>query len=213
MPGQTIELSDVIAAAMDARLQGVFTAMPGSVQKYYPSNQSVDVQPLVQQGYVAQGGARATERTPMVTSVPVVFPGSGGYSMTWPIQVGATGLLIFCNCSIDKWLQVGSEVDPGDDRRHCIADAVFIPGLRPFSSPIGGNNGAPTDAMVIAGPLVKIGDDNAASLGTKSDLSNLKSAISGAAVVAGDGGAAFKANILAALGAGWPAGTSKAFGT
>jgi hypothetical protein len=42
----------------------------------------------------------------------------------------------------------------------------------------------------------------------KSDLDTLKAAISGAAVVAGDGGAAFKANILAALAA-WPVGAQK----
>jgi phage gp45-like len=41
-----------------------------------------------------------------------------------------------------------------------------------------------------------------------SDLATLKSAISGAAVVAGDGGAAFKANILAALST-WPVGATK----
>lgn len=47
----------------------------------------------------------------------------------------------------------------------------------------------------------------AAFLATKADLDDLKDAISGAATVAGDGGAAFKANVLAAL-AGWPAGTT-----
>lgn len=45
-------------------------------------------------------------------------------------------------------------------------------------------------------------------LGTVVDLTTLKSAIQGAAVVANDGGAAFKANLLAAL-ASWPTGTTK----
>lgn len=47
----------------------------------------------------------------------------------------------------------------------------------------------------------------AAPLATKADLTTLKSAISGAAVVAGDGGAAFKANLIAALSS-WPVGTT-----
>ncbi|MBA2718937.1 MAG: hypothetical protein H0U52_06820 [Chloroflexi bacterium] len=46
-------------------------------------------------------------------------------------------------------------------------------------------------------------------LATKADLAALKAAITGAATVANDGGAAFKANILAALGAAWPVGTTK----
>lgn len=45
-------------------------------------------------------------------------------------------------------------------------------------------------------------------LGTVPDLATLKDAIAGAAVVAGDGGAAFKANLLAAL-SNWPTGTTK----
>lgn len=43
-------------------------------------------------------------------------------------------------------------------------------------------------------------------LATKADLDALKSAISSAAVVANDGGATFKANILSALSS-WPVGT------
>ena len=47
----------------------------------------------------------------------------------------------------------------------------------------------------------------AVALATRADLEALLSAISGAAVLAGDGGATFKTNLLAAL-AGWPVGTT-----
>lgn len=49
----------------------------------------------------------------------------------------------------------------------------------------------------------------AKQLAFNDQLTALKAAIAGAAVVAGDGGAALKANILAALGGAWPVGTTK----
>ncbi len=211
MPGQTFELADVFAAAMDARLAGVFTAMPGEVQSYDPISQAVDVQPLVQTGYIGQDGTRATERTPLVPHVPVLFPGAGGFSITWPLKQGNTGLLIFCNCSIDKWLTLGGEVDPEDDRRHCIADAVFIPGLRPFASPLAD---AATDSMVLAGPDVRVGaHDGALPIVVQSALDDFMTALQAAITALGfnplAGALAALQTELQALnaGAGWKANT------
>lgn len=59
---------------------------------------------------------------------------------------------------------------------------------------------------------VRLGSSTASDpVSLKSDLTTLKNAISNAAVVAGDGGAAFKANILAAL-TSWPVGATKVKG-
>ena len=68
--------------------------------------------------------------------VPVCFPGSGGWKVTFPISKGDTGLLIFCSRSIDRWLSEGGSVDPQDDRTHDLSDAVFVPGLTDFAHPI-----------------------------------------------------------------------------
>jgi hypothetical protein len=212
VPGQTVELADVLNAAMDARLQGVFTAMPGTVQSYDATKQAADVQPQVKTGYISEGGDRAVERVPVVPHVPVVFPGSGKFSITWPLQPGDTGLLIFCNCSIDRWLAVGGEVDPADDRRHCIADAVFIPGLRPFSSPV--TPTPATDAMVLSGDDIRIGDASATPLAFNADLAQLVSILGGVTPGPGSGDAAIAA-LQSYLGThlGFPAGTLKAKGT
>lgn len=62
---------------------------------------------------------------------------------------------------------------------------------------------------VIAGSEIKLGSDAAATkVALKTDLDALKAAISGAAVVPNDGGATFKANILAALSS-WPVCSAK----
>ena len=56
------------------------------------------------------------------------FPGAGGYRITFPVAEGDTGLLLFAESSLDKWLVSGGTVDPEDDRRHDLTDAVFLPG-------------------------------------------------------------------------------------
>jgi phage baseplate assembly protein V len=64
--------------------------------------------------------------------------------------------------------------------------------------------------VVIAAPLVELaGNTDAVALASKvaAQLTALKSAISGAVVVPMDGGASFKATLLAAL-ASWPASTA-----
>lgn len=80
----------------------------------------------------------------LVSGAPTLEPPAGsafpsvpsGASLVLPVAKGDTGLLIFCDSSLDVWLARGGLVDPLDDRHHSLSDAVFIPGLRPFSSPI-----------------------------------------------------------------------------
>lgn len=160
---QTPKLEEVIEMAIDERLDQVYTAMPGRVEDYDAQLQSVSVKPLVRYEHIGEDGGRYADSLPVVGGVPVVFPGAGAFSITFPIEPGTTGLLVFANCSLDQWLSLGDEVNPASDRRHSIADAVFIPGLRPFASPIGGDTGTPpsTTAMVLTGSDVRIGGEDA----------------------------------------------------
>jgi hypothetical protein len=70
---------------------------------------------------------------PKIVSVPVVFPRSRYFSLTYPIEKDDTVLLVFTERSMDRWLRSGGTVDPRDPRRHDLTDAVAIPGLYPFS--------------------------------------------------------------------------------
>ncbi len=110
-------------------------------------------------------------------------------------------------------------VFPGGDRGHPLVVAVSDRRHRPTGREAGevtvySHTGARVtllasgDIEVLPAPggEVLVGDSPVA-LATKADLDNLKTAISAAAVVAQDGGAALKANIIAAL-ATWPAGTT-----
>lgn len=163
---QTPTLAEVLGAALDASARGLRVALPARVESYDPATQQVSAQPLVLEGFVGEDGERATERLPVINGVPVVFPGAGGFRVTFPVAVGDTVLLVFSSSSIDRWLALGGEVDPQDDRRHSINDAVAIPGLRDFAHSLAstpstmslGKDGGPT--IEISGTDIQAGGSN-----------------------------------------------------
>lgn len=186
-------LADAIMAAMDARLWRVRVALPGRVDAFDPTTQKADVQPLIMEEYPDEQGNRQVELLPTAVDVPVVYPGSGAFGTTFPLTVGDTGLLVFCSSSIDAWLVNGGQVDPGDNRRHTLSDAVFYPGLRDFGHVIANfdpNNlviNTPTQILLggstASDPVVRVSDLTAL-------ISSLSSVVSTATVTTGPGGCA-----------------------
>jgi len=176
--GLPTSLADVIKRGMRAALSDIHTMIPGRVVRVNTELagaeqriKSVDVQPLIASAYLDETLARQVEALPQIVSVPVAWVGAGGYRMTCPINVGDTGEIRFSEASLDLWLTRGGDVDPGDDRRCHLADAVFSPGLRSFATPW---QSVPTDRMTIgddtglqihvAGQQIRIGSNVPADL-------------------------------------------------
>jgi hypothetical protein len=221
---QTFELADLILSAIEAALLKVFTSRPGRVVSYDATRQTADVQATVRSAYTSEVGDRVSEALPLFRSVPVMFFGGGPYRTTYPVTAGDTCLVLFSDCSNDRWLaQGGTDVDPGDDRHHCLSDGVAIVGLRDFKHSL---KNAPTDRMSIGhdqGATVEI-HPNEVRLGSnaatndvvvQSALDGFMSALSSAITTLGasPAGPALTAlrTALQALNAsaGWKAGTSK----
>lgn len=151
-------LQQIISAALEADRQGLRTWAPAKVVKWDADKQRANCQILVKQVYYDEKGERKTKSWPIVTGVPVEFPGAGGYRITFPISDGntvidgsraaaTTGTLFFSHLSLDKWLSGnGDQVDPEFDHAHALTDAVFYPGLKPFGAPLGN---CPTDHATI----------------------------------------------------------------
>ena len=141
---RTPELAEVIRNAIEAATSETYTAVPAAVVKV--SGRRVDVQPLVDRGYLDEEGVRRTERLPVVPSCPVLWPGGGGFTLTFPLSDGglviegvqqpaSTGMLVISTVSLDAWLaSTGQAVDPGIDHHHALHDGMFVPELRPFGA-------------------------------------------------------------------------------
>lgn len=138
-------------------LYGLRTSLPGKITAYDATKQKASVKPLIKDGHLAEDETRVVKSLPEVHGVPVMFLGPARARTTWPVAVDDLCLVFFTSSSIRRWLQSGGEVDPGDDRRHDINDAIALVGLHNFGDI---PTSAPTDAYVVhcdTGVKAKIG--------------------------------------------------------
>lgn len=145
---------DVVDKALTARLRNTHVALPARIEGYDAATQKARVLPLVKGWKRAPDGTRSAVQLPVISAVPVVFPGAGGFRLTFPVEVGDSVLLVFSDYSLDRWLKEGGAVDPIDERTHNLSDAICIPGLRDFGHPL---TSAPTDGASLGadgGPTI-----------------------------------------------------------
>lgn len=219
---------DVQDYALQQALGNVHTCMPAEVVRVHAGehkNQFVDVLPGLMRTASDEDGNPIDEALPLIPMVPVGYIQGGGFFISVPLAVGDIVTLVFAERSLDQWLEVakkssGRAIDPGDVSTHPLEGAIALPcGPAPRSAllpsvsatdlVIGKDGGA--RIHIKSDGVIHLGDEAGASFVAlaskvateldriKTDLSTLKSAISGAAVLAQDGGATFKTNIMSAL--------------
>lgn len=130
---QTPTLQAILLQAVARAQRGIRQALPARVETYDEATRKVSVQPLLLEAYENGAGERRAEALPVITNVPLVFPGSGTTRVRWPVRAGDTVLLIFSSASLDRWLVRGGMLDPGDDRNHDINDCYALPGVQSFA--------------------------------------------------------------------------------
>lgn len=126
---RTPSLAEVIRESAIAFFDDMHFALPARVERYDNTKQLVDVQPVVKRPFLDEEGVRQVERIPVVPAVPVLFPRFGKFRITFPVSAGDGVLLVFSEQALDVWMSEGGEVDPLDDRRSHLTDAVALPGL------------------------------------------------------------------------------------
>src|SRR5579859_2520696 len=122
-------------------------AFPAVVRAFDPVAQSVDVQPALQIPVPNEDGTGTLVSMAIIPKVPVVYLGGGGFKLVYPLVAGDTVLVVVAERSIDRWCSQGGVLDPQQQRSHHLADAVAIPGLRPFNT----LQSVRTDAIVLGG--------------------------------------------------------------
>lgn len=161
-------LAQAIRANILFELSKVNTCLPGSVEKYDSARRRAHIKPQLQKRL--PGGK--TQSLPVIPGVPVQFllsTSRGG--LRFDLARGDTGLILFAQRSIDEWLAKGGDSDPKDVRRFALSDAIFIPGVQPFT----GNDSAAAGALVIDydGAQIKFKDGKIAIGGPGAELLDL----------------------------------------
>lgn len=160
----TPTLAEILDFAFKENFEAMNFCLPAKVERYDNTLQQVDAQPLLKKKFTDENGIIRSENLPVIPNIPVLFPGSNGFSVTFPVSKGDTVLLVFCDQSLDEWLSQDDTVDPKDNTRNSLTNAFAIVGLRSFKKPLAS---APTDRMTLGkdnGTGINI-DDNEVRLG------------------------------------------------
>ena len=70
---------------------------------------------------------------PVINNVPIIFPASGGGSLTMPVKRGDGCLVVFADRDIKNWLLGVNNARPSSRRQHHMSDAIAIIGLSSFN--------------------------------------------------------------------------------
>ena len=108
-----------INARVDAFAASLNTCLPGIVQSFNQSAQTVVVRPAIQRIFREKGAVDL----PDLVDVPVKFPRGGGFVLTFPISKGDECLLSFSQRAIDFWWAKGGVQLPSELRTHDLSDA------------------------------------------------------------------------------------------
>lgn len=172
MSDQPASMAEVLRRSMARALSDVHTCMPAKVVKVTLEGaniKSVDVQPLIQVAHLDETLQRVVETLPVIVNVPIQWFAGGGFRVTVPIKVDDVGTIKFAEAALDTWLSRGGVVDPLDDRRCSLTDAIYSPGLYSFANPL---KSTPNDRMTIgddAGLQIHI-DGGKVKIGSNVDL-------------------------------------------
>lgn len=123
-----------IGQIVNSILLDVHTAMPGQVISFDSATQTIEVQPCLKRKF---NGADEATSLPVLTDVPVVFPGSGDFWVTFDIKADSYVLLIFNERSLDRWIDQGGIVDPAKPRKFALSDCIAIAGILPNPDALG----------------------------------------------------------------------------
>jgi hypothetical protein len=120
--------------AFRAALRGwqaqLWTAIPGIYQGPGSAGgkQTANVQPAIQALVQNEQGVWSPVTMPLCVDCPILFPGGGGFQLTFPLSQGDEGLLVFASRCIDAWWQSGGVQAQAEIRMHDLSDGFFLPG-------------------------------------------------------------------------------------
>lgn len=132
-----------------------------------------------------------------VPGVPISYPGSGSVYIYWPLVAGDTGVAIFSDRALQKWVKSGGSVDPINSRAHDLADAIFFPGVRHSKN----RPTPPASGLTIEHPSnIRLGSGATSKVALAQQIhAYINAMITAAPVAPTDGGASLKAGMLAYL--------------
>ena len=123
------DLLAAILALQQSWASEFWTALPGIIQSFNPTERTCVVQPSIKAQVVDEIGAPQWVTMPLLLDCPVLFPGGGGVTLTFPLKAGDECLVVFADRCLDSWWQSGGVQVQAELRMHDLSDGVCIPGI------------------------------------------------------------------------------------
>jgi hypothetical protein len=142
------DLEEGIRLLIKAALLEMQTAMPVQVVDVDLSEMTASAQPLIRAllpesippqmlsaipNVTSDSDGNRWVQLPLLVKLPIIFPGGGGFTLTFPIAAGDEALAVFSSRAIDNWWLAGGIQNPIEIRDHDPSDGFLLVG--PRSSP------------------------------------------------------------------------------
>jgi len=125
-------LNDVLNKSFHSNMHNIYTVLPGKIETYDAIKKKASVKPMIKKNV-----RNDIISYPIITDVPVIFPSSRDSAIIFSISKGDGCLLLFSCESMENFLSstLSNDVEPGDNRKFSLTDAICLPGLYTFSNP------------------------------------------------------------------------------
>lgn len=124
------DLETSLLAAFQGWQAKMWTALPGIINSFDPAAMTCTVQPALKAQQLLSSGETVLVTMPLLVDCPVVFPGGGGFSLTFPVVPGDECLVVFASRCIDAWWQAGGVQPQAEFRMHDLSDGFAFVGTR-----------------------------------------------------------------------------------
>lgn len=145
--------TDILRNAVNTVTNEMHTSMPGIIKSFNPSNNLATIQPALNRNYIT-----GPLSLPVLENVPIIFPQTNTFSMTYPINAEDPCVLFFSERSIDEYLSTGEQGTPRDRRKFSLSDAYAIPGFLSLNKTFPNNDNS-SFTINIGNARFKIGAD------------------------------------------------------
>lgn len=156
----------------DDRQSSLWSAMPGIVQSVDLTKMTCVVQLAIQGTIQLENGQTQAQTYPLLADVPIVFPGAGGFVITFPLAAGDEVLVVFASRCIDAWWQNGGiDNRPMETRMHDLSDGFAIPGPRSQPKKVSGISSTALQIRNDAGTsYIEIGADGKVKIVSSAEI-------------------------------------------
>lgn len=122
------KMTDVLAELKEDIIKTINCVKVCTIESYDPATQRATVVVNIKQ--VVGQNPDVLVDFPLLVDVPAYVPGGGGAHISHPITKGDTGIVVFNDRDIEKYLETGGPKKPNTFRKHDLNDGLVIVGFR-----------------------------------------------------------------------------------